>query len=194
MLHLALEVSPEEVGDDRRHRHWSEPVQIPIQEHGEHQQTDDHQRARHGHTQVRHEVAPDPAHQREGEGERSDEQRQQDLEHAVAVPEAHVASGERAGGHLDDERRHGHDESGQGGRCPDDCREDRDRRRGGVLQLGRQVRALIDHDLAGTEHGAEHRAGERQHPEAVSDVEARTKGPSPVHAHSPSLSRAHIRA
>ena len=72
-------------------------------------------------------VLVDAAQERVGERERPHENGERRFEHAVAVPEAHVAGRERAGRHLHDEDAHRDDEPGQADGRADDGRQHRQR-------------------------------------------------------------------
>jgi len=54
----------------------------------------------HRHPEIRNDIDFDSPDEREGKRQRGDEHRQRHLEHAIAVPEPHVASRERPGRHL----------------------------------------------------------------------------------------------
>ena len=70
--------------------------------------------------EVRDGVLLDSRQQRERERERPDQHRKQDVQHAVPVPEPHVAGREGVRRHLDDEDADGDDEAGQRRGRPDD--------------------------------------------------------------------------
>ena len=73
----------------------------------------DEAQARQAHADVRDRVRLDPADDGDGEHQRADQLRQDELEPAVAVPQAHVARGEDAGRLLHAEDRHRDHEAGQ---------------------------------------------------------------------------------
>ena len=92
-------------------KRWTAAVEEDEEEH----ESGAEEEPGHRHSEVGH-VLVDAPQQREREGKRPHEHRERRLEHAVAVPEPHVARRERPCRHLDDEDGHGDDEPGQADR------------------------------------------------------------------------------
>ena len=95
-----------------------------VEEEEEEEQVRRHQDPGHRDAEVRDGVLLDTREQREGEGERPDQHGEQDVQHAVAVPEPEVAGGEGARGHLHDEDADRDDETRERGcRADDRCEQ-----------------------------------------------------------------------
>ena len=158
------------VCDESCDRDGPQPVDEAVEEEQEEEQVGGHQDAGHGDADVRDGVLLDPRQQREREGERPDQHRQQDLQDLVPVPEAHVAGREAARRHLDDEDADGDHEAGQGSRRPHDRGQQRGRGRRRVLERGRDRDPAGEDRLEQAEHGSCDAAQQRQEPEAPLQV------------------------
>ena len=154
----------------RRHGHRSQAVDEAVEEEEEEEEVRGHQDARHGDADMWNGALLDSRQQREGERERPDQHRQQDVQHPVPVPEPHVARREHARRHLHDEDADGDDESGQRrGRAHDRGEEDA-RGRCRVLQRQRHGDSAREHRLEQPEQGPRDPAQQREEPEAPLQV------------------------
>ena len=168
-----VERAPARRGGDRRDGDRSQSMDESVEKEQEEEHVCGHQDAGHADADMRDGVLLDPRQQREGKGERPDQHRQQDLQDLVPVPEAHVAGRQVVRRHLDDEDADGDDEAGQRRRCPDDCRQQRARRRCRVLERERNRDPAGQDRLEQPEHGARDAAQQREEPEAPLQILAR---------------------
>ena len=165
-----LERAPAGRRDESCDRDGPQPVDEAVEEEQEEEQVRGHQDAGHGDADVRDGVLLDPRQQREREGERPDQHRQQDLQDLVPVPEAHVAGREAARRHLDDEDADGDHEAGQGSRRPHDRGQQRGRGRRRVLERRRDRDLAGENRLEQAEQGTCDPAQQREEPEAPLQV------------------------
>ena len=171
--------------DECRNRDGAQAVDATVEEEEEEEQIRRHQSPGDRDAEVRDRVLLDAREQREGERERADQHREQDVQHAVAVPEPEVAGREAAGRHLHDEDADRDDEARERRCRADDRREQVGGRRRRVLEV------LGDADLrrrsgaSTTEDRARDPTEQRQEPEAPLQVLARLEEERP---HAPTIS------
>ena len=172
---------PDPLGDQRGDRNRPNPVERAVEEQQEDDEADDEQDLGRRHADVGHERIGHPPQLLHRERQGAEQDGEDELEHPVSEPQAHVAGGERTLGDLHDEDADGDDEPCQRCARTDDRGEDRRRRRRGVLPAPAERDVLVEQDPGRGEHRTEERAGQRHHPDAACQILAQPKANGPGH-------------
>jgi hypothetical protein len=172
-------------GDRGRDRHRAQRVGEAVEVEQQQEEAGGDQHSGQGDADVGDRVVLDMPQQRERERQGAGEGGQDHLLEQVAVPQAHEAGRQCAGGLLDDEDADGDHEPEQGDHGSDEDAEHPGGGRGRVLPGLGQLDAPVEPEGELPHHRAEQGAEDREGVQAALELLAKAEGDPPGHRGSP---------